>query len=101
EHKIQGKILLESSWELEIAELLDEKNIRWCRPSPIEWVDSSGQSHLYYPDFYIKDTSTYLDPKNPFCMQQDTEKMDVISSMCNIIYGDINKIKNYINSIWV
>ena len=92
-------IVLESSWELEIAKLLDSKNIKWIRPPYIKWIDSNLKHRLYYPDFYLIDYDIYLDPKNPHCMAKDLEKMEVISSMINIIYGDINIIKTFIEGV--
>ena len=91
-------IILESSWELKVAKLLDRKTIIWERPKPIGWVDSKNKSHFYYPDFYIPSMNMYLDPKNPYCMKKDLEKMEIISKSINIIYGDINKIIEFIEN---
>lgn len=93
----QGQVVLESSWELEIAELLTEKKIKWIRPEPMKWVDNENKEHLYYPDFYLPEKDLYLDPKNPYCMELDTEKMEIVSKEINIIYGNIEKIKNVFN----
>lgn len=92
-------VVLESSWELEIAQLLDKKNIKWIRPKYIKWNNKQGKDKLYYPDFYLPDHDMYLDPKNPYCMELDKEKMEIISTMINIKYGDINLIKMYIESV--
>lgn len=96
---IYNGIILESSWELEIAILLDSKNIKWIRPEPIPWKQYDGKQRMYYPDFYLVDYSVYLDPKNPYCMDLDKEKMKIISEQIDIIYGDINLIKEYIESV--
>jgi len=95
----QGPVVLESSWELEVAELLCERNIKWIRPQPIRWFDYKGKTHLYYPDFYLIDQNIYLDPKNPYCMELDKEKMEYIEQKVKIQYGDIEIIKEYINNI--
>lgn len=93
-------VTLESSWEVEIAELLDKHQITWIRPSPLTWVDSSGKQHSYFPDFYLPDWKVYLDPKNPYCMEQDKEKMAAISKSVDIVFGDLQLIKDYLLSRW-
>lgn len=97
-NKWYGEVILESSWELKMAEHLDENNIKWNRPKPIKWVDSNQKEHLYYPDFYLEDYDIYVDPKNKYCMVKDEEKMSVVSKKINVIYGDINKLIKKINN---
>jgi hypothetical protein len=92
-------ILLESSWELTVAILLDDLHIKWERPSPMRWIDSNGKQHLYYPDFFLPDHAIYLDPKNPYCMDQQAEKMQIISSMINIQYGPLEDIIAFVKEI--
>lgn len=92
-HKNGSLIHLESSWELEIAEFLDSNNIEWTRPKFINWVDSTGKSRNYYPDFYVPKFNLYLDPKNPYAMQQDIEKMNSISTKVDLLYGNKDMIK--------
>lgn len=95
-NKIQGEVLLESSWELEIAEYLDSLSVFWVRPEAISWVDKNNKKHLYYPDFYLKDYDVYLDPKNPYCLKKDEEKLKQIVKKIKLIYGDLKTIKEYI-----
>lgn len=40
-------ICLQSSWELEIAKILDNLNIKWTRPSPLSWIDKNNKQRLY------------------------------------------------------
>lgn len=98
-NKYEGNmVLLESSWEVRIAKLLDRVDVRWIRPNPIKWFD--GDKHrYYYPDFYLTDFEVYLDPKNPYCMETGFSKMKVVSSLVNIIYGDILLIEKYITDL--
>lgn len=92
-------VVLESTWELKVAQELDNCNISWTRPEPIKWVDSSTKDRLYYPDFYLVDHDVYLDPKNPYCMERDQEKMKEVSKQINIIYGPIDRVMTYIASV--
>lgn len=89
-------VLLESSWELYIAKLLDSLSIKWIRPSYIQWIDALGKTRLYYPDFYLPDYLIYLDPKNPYGMLKDEFKMSQISKKVNILWGDISMLEEKI-----
>jgi hypothetical protein len=93
------QVLLESSWEVKIAKLLDIKKIQWIRPTPMKWVDDKNKSHLYYADFYLPKYNVYLDPKNPYCMQLDQKKMKYFETRITLIYGHINLIAEYINNL--
>lgn len=79
ESPIAGRVWLESSWEVKIAKSLDNNNIKWVRPKVgFTWVDEDGKFHKYYPDFYLVDYNTYLDPKNPYCIKQDIYKINYV-----------------------
>lgn len=93
------KVLLESSWEVRTANKLIELDIEWVRPDPLDWIDSAGKPRLYYPDFYLPKFNIYLDPKNPYCMKKDVEKMNCISKKVSVVYGDIQKVLGYIQSL--
>lgn len=92
-------VLLESSWEIKTAELLDFKKIIWIRPKPMEWFDSNGKRHLYFSDFYLPKYDVYLDPKNPYCMSKDKEKMNYFKDKIKLIAGHLSVIELYINAL--
>jgi hypothetical protein len=95
--ELDKEITLESSWEVKLAEWLDTQNLRWTRPKHIKWVDSTGKLRYYFPDFYLIDHNVYLDPKNPYCMKLDQEKLSkIISDGHKIYYGDLQKVKQEI-----
>lgn len=99
-NKHQNKeVFLESSWEVKVAEKLDSKNLEWIRPNPIQWVNSVSITKYYYPDFYLPTYNLYLDPKNPYCMSLDVEKMEAVTKTIDVIYGDINLVLNYIDTL--
>jgi hypothetical protein len=85
-------VLLESSWEYKFAEFLDSNNIFWLRPKHIIWFDKNGKKRYYFPDFYLPKFDIYIDPKNPYCLEKDSEKLEIIQKQVNIIYGEINQI---------
>lgn len=98
-HKDGSTVLLESSWELEIAEFMDKHNINWIRPKYIRWTDKDGKIRLYYPDFYLPDYDIYLDPKNPTAISSSIDKMEIVSKLIPLIYGCKEKIKLHLSNI--
>lgn len=74
---IDGTIVkMDSSWEVAMANRLDELMIKWIRPEPMEWIDSSGRTRHYFPDFYLSEYDLYLDPKNPYAYTVQIEKIE-------------------------
>lgn len=90
-------ILLDSSWEEKLAHRLDALNIEWCRPDPILWIDKSGTTRNYFPDFYLPKYDLYLDPKNPAVMFQQSEKIEWLREhIQNLIFlKSINEIETF------
>ena len=85
ESPIAGRVFLESSWERKLANEFDILGINWGRPKdPFIWFDQNQKRRRYYPDFYLKDFDTYLDPKNICLYKRDTEKLLYITNHCNI-----------------
>jgi hypothetical protein len=73
-------ILLDSTWEYELAKRLDFLNIKWIRPEPLKWKDLRGLEHHYFPDFYLLDYDLFLDPKNPIAYKVQKEKIDILNN---------------------
>jgi hypothetical protein len=71
-------VWLDSSWELYLAQRLDELGIKWIRPEPIKWNDREGKIHNYFADFYLPEYNLYLDPKNPYAIKVQREKLDCL-----------------------
>lgn len=78
-------VFLQSTYELKVAQELDNNNIKWVRPEPLRWIDKDEKKHQYYPDFYLLDFDIYLDPKNGIGIEKDKEKI----SLCS----DQNKVR--------
>mgnify|MGYP002152496761 CR=1 FL=1 len=91
-------ILLDSSWELELAKRLDELEIEWVRPDPIPWIDEEGVTHNYFPDFYLKDYDLFLDPKNPQAVRVQKKKLDCLLKQYSniVILETIEDCKTYL-----
>lgn len=90
-------IWLDSTWELVLAQRLDELNVSWIRPAPITWVDENRQTHHYFPDFFLPDYNLYLDPKNPQAVKVQKKKLDMLMKQHNniIILRTLTDCKNF------
>ena len=90
-------IMLDSSWELELAKRLDELKIKWIRPKSIPWKDQNGLTHNYFPDFYLPLFDLFLDPKNPFAMKVQQNKLKMLTAQYkNIIFlTSLDECKNF------
>ena len=90
-------ILLDSSWELAMAERLDEIGIKWIRPNPINWIDKEGKTRHYFPDFYLPEHDIYLDPKNPQAYKVQKTKIECLKKQLTnlIVISNIDDIKKW------
>ena len=103
--KIKYKdIWMDSTWEVEVAKLMDEKNIIWERSRKNHmfwWTDKDGIKRRYYPDFYLPKYNIYLDPKNKYKIKLDEYKMNqvIIENNVNLVWGLLPHIKETINKL--
>jgi len=90
-------IMLDSTWELELAKRLDSLGISWIRPEPIKWIDDKNIEHNYFADFYLKDYNIYLDPKNPYSIKSQKEKLKCLLTQYKniIIIETLEDCKNF------
>lgn len=90
-------IMMDSSWEVELAKKMDYLNINWIRPNFILWTDNNGLLHHYFPDFYLPDYNVYLDPKNPHAYNVQIEKIKLLNEQYdNILFiTSLKEIKEF------
>lgn len=79
------KFTFDSTWEDALAIRLDELDIDWTRPGPVEWTDKHGIVRNYFPDFYLQKYNLYIDPKNNYVETYQKEKLDIVSTQINLI----------------
>jgi hypothetical protein len=73
---VDGSVVhLQSTYELRVAETLDNNGVRWMRPKCLYYVAADGVRRRYYPDFYLLDYGVYLDPKNEYLEELDKDKI--------------------------
>lgn len=89
-------ILLDSTWELELAKRLDSLNIKWVRPDPIPW-EYDGIKHNYFPDFYLPEYDVYLDPKNSQAVKVQKKKLEILTLLYPniVILETLKECKEY------
>lgn len=96
-------IWFDSSWEVEIAKLMDSLNIEWVRSRKIIffWFDLDNKKRRYYPDFYLPKYDLYLDPKNKYKYEQDKFKLEQVVSLnkINLQVGEKDRIIDYIKKL--
>jgi len=81
-------INLQSSFEVKVAQSLDQNNVHWERPKPLTWTDEKGKKRKYYADFYLPGLDVYLDPKNDYLIKVDAFKIAQVekeNQVCVII----------------
>lgn len=78
-------VYLQSGYEIKYATFLDDNNIRWNRPPPLNWVDDEGIEHKYYPDFYLLDYNVFVDTKNDYLIIKDAEKISRVVEQNKVV----------------
>lgn len=91
-------VVLQSSWEVKIAEWLDTNNINWTRPAVrVKWYDPILQKYrTYLPDFYLPLYDFYLDVKNPIKMEEDKDKLKILMSVMPLFVGNIDEVQDFV-----
>jgi hypothetical protein len=77
-------VILESSYEVRVAEILDKLNVEWERVRQGYVWDDNGKKRRYIPDFYLPKQNIFLDPKNDFLIKKDKQKIDSAMKLNNI-----------------
>lgn len=81
EYKVQG------TWELKFIEWMDKNNIKFeCHKGRIDYVDDNGISRSYYPDFFVYEWNSYVDPKADHWYKKQYRKFELIQEQ----HPDIN-----------
>jgi len=93
-------VMMDSSWEVNLAKWLDEKQIKWIRDRRIclYWRDKDDDIRRYYPDFYLPDYNCYLEPKNKYLQQKDCFKLNSIKEQgIKLFDGFLDDIKRNVS----
>lgn len=65
ERKDGGKVLMDSTWEVAMAERLDHLKIAWERSEDmkLKYFSKTGRKRNYIPDFYLPEYNIYIEVK--------------------------------------
>lgn len=88
----------DSKWEDAMAMRLDELDVEWDRPEPLEY-EMDGKKKHYFPDFHLPAFGLYLDPKNSWCRTIQARKIEIIGKMVNlVILGSLAECQSFVPS---
>ncbi len=64
-HKDGSVVLMDSTWEVAMAERLDHLKIAWERKEDMKltYYSKTGRKRNYIPDFYLPEYDTYIEVK--------------------------------------
>ena len=90
--------VFQSSWEVRIAEFLDQHDIKWTQPKKrLLWKDSiNRKTRTYLPDFYLEEYDVFIDVKNPFKQKTDADKIKHLKEQFNLFVGDLESTYDYL-----
>lgn len=97
-YNINGEMFIaESSYEVMLAEILNDLGIYWIRPNCLYYISDQDIQRRYHPDFYIPHFGLYLDPKNEFLIATDVDKISraAVQNDVKIIVIGINYITQH------
>ena len=92
-------IILDSSWELIVAEFFDKNDIIWERPNVGIEYEWNNDIHIYYPDFYLPEFDLYIEVKG-YKRERDQYKWNSISNLLVIGKDEIELVRNNKFNIW-
>ena len=84
-------IILESSYEVSVAKILDELGIEWIKVRQGYIWNDNGKKRRYIPDFYLPKQNIFLDPKNDYLIKKDKRKIESAMKINNIRVAILSK----------
>lgn len=96
------RFLLRSSFEVKVAQWLNNNNILWYQPKYIDYV-LDGKKRKYFPDFYVESKDVYIETKNDYLLSIQMDKMHEIRKLVNnlliLANADIDDLDNKLKFI--
>lgn len=77
-------VVLESTYEVKVAEILDKLSVEWVKVRQGYVWDDNGNKRRYIPDFYLPKQDIFLDPKNDYLIKKDKRKIESAMEINNI-----------------
>ena len=85
-------VYLLSSMEFKYVKYLEQNNIKWIKPKPLEYF-SKEKKHLYFPDFYLPETNEYIEIKGYMWKGDKLKMKNVLLNNPEITLKIIDKIQ--------
>jgi hypothetical protein len=98
-----GDSILESSYEVRTAKILDNLNIKWVKVRTGYIWNDNGKIRRYVPDFYLPDYDVFLDPKNDYLIKIDKIKIESameLNSIRVIVLSNTQITETYIDNLF-
>ena len=92
----KGKTKVKGTWELKVAEYLNENGIEWTNeitPIPYMWENNW---HLYFPDFYLISSGKFIEVKG-YKTERDEAKWSQVSNLIIIEKKDLSQLEGKIS----
>lgn len=99
ERKDGSKVLMDSTWEVAMAERLDHLKISWDRREDMKlgYYSKKGRKRNYIPDFYLPEYDTYIEVKG-YWTDAARYKMQSVSEVNDVkivILESLESIKKF------
>ena len=99
EKKDGSKVLMDSTWEVAMAERLDHLKISWDRREDMKlgYYSKKGRKRNYIPDFYLPEYDTYIEVKG-YWTDAARYKMQSVSEVNDVkivILESLESIKKF------
>ena len=94
--------ILQSGWEVKMAEWLDENKIVWYHPDKrLKWFDTTlNKKRTYLPDFYLPLHNQFLDIKNPYNHKLNMDKLTQLQQIIPLFVGDVPDTIKYVSGLY-
>lgn len=95
-------VILESSYEVRVAEILDRLDIKWEKVRRGYVWNDQGKTRRYIPDFYLPGYDLFLDPKNDYLIKKDKTKINSameLNSIRVIVLSDKEITESFIRNL--
>lgn len=99
ERKDGSKVLMDSTWEVAMAERLDHLKIAWDRREDmkLKYFSKTGRKRNYIPDFYLPDHDIYIEVKGYWtdAARYKMENVMEVNEVKIVILESLDAIKKF------
>lgn len=93
-----SEVILKGTWEVLIAQLLTEQNVKWKKDQLLGEYEWNNGLHLYYVDFYLPEYEVYIEVKG-YETERDRAKYSLCPSLIILKQKQISDLSKGLTSI--